>query len=120
MATRHSTRGGLSLMSETEISHNPEGHPPEPTGGSSSSAPEAPRAAPRPKPKIGDTRPAPVVAAPPPPEVDAPVVPLRRSEAAAPREAAAAASRGGAADDSGPAESDDESAAKRARSRRRT
>jgi len=37
-------------MSETEISHNPEGHPPEPTGGSSSSAPEAPRAAPRPKP----------------------------------------------------------------------
>ncbi len=64
-------------MSETEISHNPEGHPPEPTGGSSSSAPEAPRAAPRPKPKIGDTRPAPVVAAPPPPEVDAPVVPLK-------------------------------------------
>jgi ribonuclease E len=104
-------------MSETEISHNPEGHPPEPTGGSSSSAPEAPRAAPRPKPKIGDTRPAPVVAAPPPPEVDAPVLPLRRSEAAAPRETAAP--KDSASDESEPAESDGESAAKRARSRRR-
>src|SRR5580698_8378914 len=117
MATRHSTRGGLSLMSETEFSHNPEGHPPEPTGGSSTSAPEAPRAAPRPKPKIGDTRPAPVVAAPPPPKVDAPVVPLRRSETAAPRETAV--SRDSASDESEPSGSDGESAGKRARSRRR-
>src|SRR5580700_12273295 len=115
MATRHSTRGGLSLMSETEISHNPEGLPPEPTGGSSSSAPEAPRAAPRPKPKIGDTRPAPVVAAPPPPEVDAPVVPLRRSEAAAPRESAAP--KRSASAESELTESDGEGAAKRVRSR---
>src|ERR1700723_3184014 len=113
MATRHSTRGGLSLMSETEISHNPEGHPPEPTGGSSSSAPEAPRVAPRPKPKIGDTRPAPVVAAPPPSEVEAPVVPLRRSEAPAPRETAAP--RVSASDESEPADPDGDSAAKRAR-----
>src|ERR1700685_1667695 len=105
MATRHSTRGGLSLMSETEFSHTPEGHPPEPTGGSSTSAPEAPRAAPRPKPKIGDTRPAPVVAAPPLPEVDAPVVPLRRSEAAAPREPAGP--RGSASDESESAEAAD-------------
>src|SRR5271168_1744188 len=87
MATRHSTRGGLSLMSETEISQSPEGHPPEPTGGSgSTSPPEGPRAAPRPKPKIGDTRPAPAVAAPPPPKAAAQVVPLKRPEAAAPRE----------------------------------
>ena len=30
--TRHSTRGGLSLMSETEFSQSPEGHPPEQPG----------------------------------------------------------------------------------------
>jgi ribonuclease E len=99
-------------MSETEISHSPEGHPPEPTGGSSTSSPEAPRAAPRAKPKIGDTRPAPAVPAPPPLKVDAPVVPLRRSEPAAPR--------GSASDETEPGGSDDESAGKRARSRRRT
>src|SRR5271170_8425668 len=81
MATRHSTRGGPSLMSETEISQSPEGHPPEQPEGSSTSPPEGPRAAPRPKPKIGDTRPAPAVPAPPPPKAAAQVVPLKRPEA---------------------------------------
>src|SRR5580698_1581661 len=115
MATRHSTRGGLSLMSETEINHSPEGHPPEPPGGSgSSSPPEGPRAAPRPKPKIGDTRPAPAVVAPPAPKVLAPVVPLQRPEATAPTDGGP-----GVADSPRPA-SDGDSAAKRARSRRRT
>src|SRR5580693_8105442 len=87
MATRHSTRGGLSLMSETEFSQSPEGHPPEQPGGSgSTSPPDGPRAAPRPKPKIGDTRPAPPVAAPAPAKAAAQVVPLKRPEAAAPRQ----------------------------------
>src|ERR1700677_4719808 len=86
MATRHSTRGGLSLMSETEFSQSPEGHPPEQPGGSGTSPPDGPRAAPRPKPKIGDTRPAPAVAAPPPAKAAAQVVPLKRPEAAAPKE----------------------------------
>src|SRR6202167_5526727 len=87
MATRHSTRGGLSLMSETEFSQSPEGHPPEQPGGSgSTSPPDGPRAAPRPKPKIGDTRPAPAVAAPPPLKAAAQVVPLKRPEAAAPKQ----------------------------------
>src|SRR5277367_6351990 len=80
MATRHSTRGGLSLMSETEISQSPEGHPPEQPGGSSTSPPEGQRAAPRPKPKIGDTRPAPAVAEPPPAKAAAQVVPMKRPE----------------------------------------
>src|SRR5271155_5296187 len=112
MATRHSTRGGLSLMSETEISHSPEGHPPEPTEASSSSSPtEAPRAAPRPKPKIGDTRPAPAVATPPVPKADAPVVPLRRPEAPAPNDSPTGETE--------TAESSGDSAGKRARSRRR-
>jgi ribonuclease E len=101
-------------MSETEISHSPEGHPSEPPGGSSSSSPpEAPRAAPRPKPKIGDTRPAPAVAAPtPPPKADAPVVPLRRSEAATPE--------GGPSRETEPEDSGGDGESKRARSRRRT
>src|ERR1700677_2858215 len=86
MATRHSTRGGLSLMSETEFSQSPEGHPPEQPGGSGTSPPDGPRAAPRPKPKIGDTRPAPAVAAPPPLKAEAQVVPLKRPEAAAPKQ----------------------------------
>src|SRR3984957_3013435 len=87
MATRHSTRGGLSLMSETEFSQSPEGHPPEqPEGSGSTSPPDGPRAAPRPKPKIGDTRPAPVVAAPPPPKAAAQVVALKRPEAVAPKQ----------------------------------
>src|SRR5271154_370218 len=111
MATRHSTRGGLSLMSETEISQSPEGHPPESAGGSSSSSPpEAPRAAPRPKPKIGDTRPAPAVAAPPAPKADAPVVALKRPEPSPGRDDALSEAE--------PAESSGEGANKRARSRR--
>src|ERR1700761_1303561 len=90
MATRHSTRGGLSLMSETEFNQSPEGHPPEQPGGSGSgSPPDGPRVAPRPKPKIGDTRPAPpVVAAPPPPKAAAQVVPLKRTEAVTPKQGA--------------------------------
>ena len=100
-------------MSETEINHSPEGHPPEPAGGSSSaSPPEAPRAAPRLKPKIGDTRPAPAVPAPPPPKVDAPVVPLRRPETAAPR--------GSSVDETEPAESSADNADKPSRGRRRS
>jgi len=72
-------------MSETEFSQSPEGHPPEQPGGSgTTSPPDGPRAAPRPKPKIGDTRPAPAVVAPPQPKVAAQVVPLKRPEAAAP------------------------------------
>src|SRR3984957_14704182 len=87
MATRHSTRGGLSLMSETEFSQSPEGHPPEqPAGSGSTSPPDGPRTAPRPKPKIGDTRPAPAVAAPPPPKAATQVVPLKRPEVATPRQ----------------------------------
>src|ERR1700683_1033927 len=88
MAPRHSTRGGLPLMSETEFSQSPEGHPPEqPEGSGSTSVADGPRAAPRPKPKIGDTRPAPpVVAAPPPPTAAAQVVPLKRPEAATPKQ----------------------------------
>jgi ribonuclease E len=73
-------------MSETEFSQSPEGHPPEQPGGSGTSPPDGPRAAPRPKPKIGDTRPAPAVAAPPPAKAAAQVVPLKRPEAAAPKE----------------------------------
>src|ERR1700728_190254 len=90
MATRHSTRGGLSLMSETEFSQSPEDHPPEQPGGSgSTSPPGGPRTAPRPKPKIGDTRPAPAVAAPPPLKAAAQVVPLKRPEAVAPKQSGA-------------------------------
>ena len=100
-------------MSETETSQIPEGHPPEPAGGSSSPSPqEAPRAAPRPKPKIGDTRPAPVVAAPPAARADAPVVPLKRPEPSPRGDAALSAAE--------PAESSGEGETKRARSRRRT
>ena len=87
-------------MSETEISHSPEGHPPE-----------GPRAAPRPKPKIGDTRPAPAVAAPPAPKAEAPVVALKRPAAASPKEEAPSGTES--------AESSEDSAGKRARSRRR-
>jgi ribonuclease E len=76
-------------MSETEFSQSPEGHPPEqPEGSGSTSPPDGPRAAPRPKPKIGDTRPAPPVAAPAPAKAAAQVVPLKRPEAAAPRQRA--------------------------------
>jgi ribonuclease E len=74
-------------MSETEFSQSPEDHPPEQPGGSgSTSPPDGPRTAPRPKPKIGDTRPAPAVAAPPPLKAAAQVVPLKRPEAAAPKQ----------------------------------
>ncbi len=98
-------------MSETEFSQSPEGHPPEPSGGSgSTSPPDLPRAAPRPKPKIGDTRPAPVVATPPPPQAAAPVVPLKRPEATEPNEGGTAV-----AEVSEPSED-----AKRARGRRRS
>src|SRR5271155_4152250 len=114
MATRHSTRGGLSLMSETEISQSPEGHPPEQPGGSSTSPPEGPRAAPRPKPKIGDTRPAPAVATPPPPKAAAQVVPMTRPEADAPRESVADMD-----EPEGPL-GDGEAEARRSRSRRRS
>jgi ribonuclease E len=107
-------------MSETEINHSPEGHPPESPGGSgSSSPPEGPRAAPRPKPKIGDTRPAPAVVAPPPPKAAAPVVPLQRAEATAPKDGGttvAGSPRPPREADAG----DGEGAAKRARSRRRS
>ncbi len=67
-------------MSETEISQTPEGRPPEAPGSTSPADPA--RRAPRPKPKIGDTRPAP--AAPPPPKEPAPVVPLVRPGSTAP------------------------------------
>jgi ribonuclease E len=80
-------------MSETEFSGNPEGGGPqqgpppeslaEGTEGASPAAP--PRPAPR-KPKIGDTRPAPVVPAPKPTATAAPVVPLVRPDAPAPKE----------------------------------
>jgi ribonuclease E len=75
-------------MSETEFSQSPEGHLPEqPEGSGTTSPPDGPRAAPRPKPKIGDTRPAPpVVAAPPPPKAAAQVVSLERPETAAPKQ----------------------------------
>ena len=109
-------------MSEMEISQSPEGHPPEPPGGSSTSAPEGPRVAPARKPKIGDTRPAPAVAPPPvktaaapPPKAAAPVVPLTRPEGAAPKESKESPS--------GPAETATpvgEGGTKRTRSRRRS
>jgi ribonuclease E len=81
-------------MSETEFSGNPEsgsppqgpppeGRPPEVAEGASPQAP--PRPAPR-KPKIGDTRPAPVVAPPEHAATPAPVVPLVRPEPTAPKE----------------------------------
>src|ERR1700722_20807797 len=115
MATRHSTRGGLSLMSETEFSQSPEGHPPEQPGGSgSTSPPDGPRTAPRPKPKIGDTRPAPAVAAPPPPKAAAQVVPLKRPEAAAPRQSGTEVQEAEAPD------SDSDGDGKRSRGRRRS
>jgi ribonuclease E len=78
-------------MSETEFSQIPEGHPPEsgpPEGSEGASPPAPPRAAPprKPKPKIGDTRPAPAV---PPPlataATTAPVVPLVRPGTTAPK-----------------------------------
>src|SRR5271168_4639400 len=113
MPTRHSTRGGLSLMSETEISQSPEGRPPEPPGGSgSTSPPDATRAAPARKPKIGDTRPAPAVPPPPKAAAPAPVVPLKRSEATAPKEGGTRVAE--------PAGLSDEDGGKRARSRRRS
>src|SRR6185437_2252746 len=100
---RNRTQGGTPLMSETEISGNPEGGsppqgpPPEsqPPEGASPQSP--PRPAPR-KPKIGDTRPArPAPAAPPPrpAATSTPVVPLVRPEPTAPKE--------GDADVAGPA-----------------
>src|ERR1700731_40811 len=111
MATRHSTRGGLSLMSETEFSQSPEGRPPEPPGGSgSTSPPDGARVAPPRKPKIGDTRPAPAV--PPVPKAPAPVVPLARPEATAPKEGG---TRGAES-----TEPSGDGAGKRARSRRRS
>src|SRR5277367_3734941 len=116
MATRHSTRGGLSLMSETEISQSPEGHPPEQPGGSSTSPPEGQRAAPRPKPKIGDTRPAPAVAAPPPPKAAAQVVPMKRPEPVVPKE-----SRSDLDEPDGPlGDVDADADGRRSRGRRRT
>ncbi|HEY6474277.1 MAG TPA: ribonuclease E/G, partial [Acidimicrobiales bacterium] len=70
-------------MSETEFSQTPEGHPPDgrPAEGAESTSPPAPpRAAQPPKPKIGDTRPAPSTPPPPRPaaKAAAPVVPLVR------------------------------------------
>ena len=106
-------------MSETEISQSPEGHPPEPPGGSgSASPPEAPRAAARPKPKIGDTRPAPAVAAPPAPKA----APVRRvGGAEAPHPTEATAPKEAAARRGGPCRvRQATSAGKRARSRRRS
>jgi ribonuclease E len=85
-------------MSETEFSQSPEGHPPEqPEGSGSTSPPDGPRVAPRPKPKIGDTRPG---AAPPPPKAAAQVLPLKRPEAA-PKQRAADVQEGEAPDGDG-------------------
>jgi ribonuclease E len=88
-------------MSETEFSQTPEEHPPEgrPAEGAESTSPPAPSRPARPKPKIGDTRPAPAV--PPPPKsaaAAAPVVPLVRPGTTVPKEADA--------DVAGPAGSD--------------
>src|SRR3974390_3205560 len=112
----HRTRGGPSLMSETEISETPEGPPPEEAGRTSPPARPAPAPAPR-KPKIGDTRPArpapappaarrgppapPVPPAPPaPPAPGAPDVSTVRSGTGAPEDGAPG---GGAAGGSAPA-----------------
>jgi len=81
-------------MSETEFSGNPEGgrppqgpppesRPPEVAEGASPQAPSRP--APR-KPKIGDTRPAPVAPPQKPAATAAPVVPLVRPEPTTPKE----------------------------------
>ena len=67
-ATQHARRAFPHVRDGNQP--HPGGSRPGAAGGSSSSAPDAPRATPRPKPKIGDTRPAPVVAAPPPPKDD--------------------------------------------------
>src|SRR5271169_3008552 len=98
-------------MSETEINPTPEGHPPEASG--STSPPDAARPAPQHKPKIGDTRPAPVVA--PPPKPPAPAVPLVRPGSAAPKEAGT-----GAAGPTGPAGDGADERSKPARTRRRS
>jgi ribonuclease E len=108
-------------MSETEFSQSPEGHPPEQPGGSSTSPPEEPRAAARPKPKIGDTRPAPAVAPPPlpaAPKAATQVLPLKRPDAAPPREGRAEVEETDASSSDG--DSDGEGAGKRSRSRRRS
>src|SRR3984957_6892339 len=111
MPTRHSTRGGLSLMSETEISQSPEGRPPVTPGGSAGARPpDGPGAAGPRKPKIGDTRPAPAV--PPTPKASAPVVPLARPDAAAPKESGTRVVE--------PDGSSGDTEGKRARSRRRS
>jgi ribonuclease E len=102
-------------MSETEFSQSPEGHPPEQAEGSgSTSPPDGPRAAPRPKPKIGDTRPAPAVAAPPPPKAAAQVVPLKRPDAAAPKQSGTDVQEGEAPEGEGEGEG------RRSRGRRRS
>ncbi|MGO9854207.1 MAG: hypothetical protein ACLPYY_04070 [Acidimicrobiales bacterium] len=97
-------------MSETEISPTPEGRPPE--GAGSTSPPDAARPAPQHKPKIGDTRPAPVVA--PPPKPPAPVVPLVRPDPSAPKEPASSG-----AGTAAPAGGDADERSKPARTRRR-
>jgi ribonuclease E len=111
-------------MSETEFSQSPEGHPPEQPGGGSTSPPEEPRAAARPKPKIGDTRPAPAVPPPlapasaPPPKATAQVLPLKRPDAAPPRQSRAEAEEAEASSNDGDSEGD--GAGKRSRTRRRS
>ena len=112
-------------MSEMEISQSPEGHPPEPPGGSSTRAPQGPRAAPARKPKIGDTRPAPPVVPPPAKSASAPtspaapqakaatpVVPRTRSEDPAPKDSSSSTA--------GPAAAEGEGGPKRSRNRRRS
>ncbi|MBV8462456.1 MAG: ribonuclease E/G, partial [Acidimicrobiales bacterium] len=103
-------------MSETEISQTPEGRPPEAAGGTS--PPDAARQAPRPKPKIGDTRPAPVVQAPAPPKAPAPVVPLVRPGAGTPKEPKEQGAGGAGPEGQVPARADEP--AKPSRSRRRS
>jgi ribonuclease E len=109
-------------MSETEFSQSPEGHPPEQAEGSgSTSPPDGPRAAPRPKPKIGDTRPAPpVVAAPPPPKAAAQVVPLKRTEAVTPKQGAANVQEPEGSEADGDGDGDGDGDARRSRGRRRS
>ena len=124
-------------MSETDISPTPEGRPPEgqpsevpspqavppeASGSTSPQAPPRPAAPPARKPKIGDTRPAPVTPVPKPTAqpatkpAAAPVVPLVRPPATAPDEVGTGVA--------GPAGSTQETgavaAAKRSRGRRRS
>ncbi len=103
-------------MSETEMSQTPEGRPPEgrpPEAAGGTSPPDTTRPAPQRKPKIGDTRPAPVVA--PPPKPPAPVVPLVRPESSGQEEAGT-----GAAGPAGPAGDGADEPSRPARSRRRS